>query len=335
MSYTKDSSLTCPEERTGDWKPGNGTTQLTDEETQNAVSELESKQLLFPIRDRHLCDDPLQFQNIGLFSFVPCKGATPNDKGIYGFAKLRGNFNTEDEASQRAEKLIRTTDSYHKIFHTFVGKPFPITESSDFSAEAQNIDIRNEAQKATSTSIRQKRDDEISQIKEIERREQELKDDVAMEPEDIDPLDRYITLKVKCAQLTWTYLEHLKKMAEVRDVLIKARKQTREMDEESSEYNEAYFEKYQQAREVSGLETNVSSSDNFIRYMVEDVDLPGIDESADDFEGITGIGAVLSQTLQKIQDQDEKDKEMQKQADRDRMMALDPSTDAENLETLQ
>ncbi len=335
MSYTKDSSLTCPEERVGDWKPGVGSTQLTDEETQNAVSELESKNLLFPIRDRHLCDDQIQFQNIGLFSFVPCKGATPNEKGIYGFAKLRGNFSTEEEASQRAEKLIRTTDSYHKIFHTFVGKPFPITESSDFSAEAQNIDIRNEASKAVSSSIRKKRDDEVAQIKEIERREQELKDDVAMEPEDIDPLDRYITLKVKSAQLTWTYLEHLKKMAEVREVLLKARQQTREMDEESSEYNEAYFEKYQKAREVSGLETNPNSSDNFIRYMVEDVDLPGIDESADDFEGITGIGNVLAQTLQKIQDQDAKDKEAKKQADRDQMMSLGSPTGAGNQASLQ
>ena len=335
MSYTKDSSLTCPQERVGDWKPGNGESQLTDEEAQHAVAELESKSLLFPIRDRHLCDDHLQFQNIGLFSFVPCKGATPNEKGIYGFAKLRGNFNTEEEASQRAEKLIRTSDSYHKIFHAFVGKPFPVTESSDFSAEAQNIDIRNEAAKATSTSIRQKRDEEIQQIKEIERREQELKDDVAMEPEDVDPLDRYITLKVKGAQLTWTYLEHLKKMAEVREVIIKARTQIREMDEESSEYNEAYFEKYQKAREVSGLETNPDSSDNFIRYMVEDVDLPGIDESADNFEGITGIGAVLSQTLQKIQDQDEKDKEVKKQEDRDRMMAFGSPTGEGNSASLQ
>ncbi len=335
MSHTKDSSLTCPEERVGDWKPGAGVSQLTDEETQNAVSELESKELLYPIRDRQLCDDQIQFQNIGLFSFVPCAGAKPNEKGIYGFAKLRGNFGTEDEASQRAEKLIRTTDSYHKIFHTFVGKPFPITESSDFSAEAQNIDIRNEAAKATSTSIRKKRDDEVAQIKEIERREQELKDDVAMEPEDVDPLDKYITLKVKSAQLTWTYLEHLKKMAEVREVLIKARKQTRDMDEESSEYNEAYFEKYQKAREVSGLETNPDSSDNFIRYMVEDVDLPGIDESADNFEGITGIGNVLAQTLQKMQDQDEKDKEVKKQADKDRMLAFDEPSSVENQDTSQ
>ena len=335
MSCTKDSSLTCPEERTGDWKPGNGTTQLTDEDSRNAVSELESKELLFPIRDRHLCDDQLQFQNIGLISFVPCAGAKPNEKGIYGFAKLRGNFSTEDEASKRAEYLIRTSDSYHKIFHTFVGKPFPITESSDFSVEAQNIDIRNEAAKATSTSIRKKRDDEIAQIKEIERREQELKDDVAMEPEDVDPLDRYITLKVKTAQLTWTYLEHLKKMAEVREVLIKAREQTKEMDEKSPEYNKAYFDKYQKAREVSGLETNTDSSENFIRYMVEDVDLPGIDESADNFEGITGIGSVLAQTLQKIQDQDEKDKETKKNADRERMAAFDSQVDEGNPESLK
>ena len=33
-------------------------------------------------------------QNIGLISFVPAKGATPNDNGVFGFAKLRGNFST-------------------------------------------------------------------------------------------------------------------------------------------------------------------------------------------------------------------------------------------------
>ena len=31
-------------------------------------------------------------QRIGLLSFVPAKGATPNSKGIYGFAKMRGNL---------------------------------------------------------------------------------------------------------------------------------------------------------------------------------------------------------------------------------------------------
>ena len=45
--------------------------------------------------------------------------------------KVRGSYETEDEADARAETLIRTVDSYHKIFTAFVGKPFPATTSSD------------------------------------------------------------------------------------------------------------------------------------------------------------------------------------------------------------
>ena len=309
-----DSSLTSPPERIGDWRPGDGPSVLSDEETKAAVANLE-KTSTYPIRDRYLADPDIQFQRIALVSFVPSEKATPDSNGIYGFMKVRGNYSTEEEASQRAEYLIRNGDSYHKIFHTFVGKPFPITESSEFSAEREEIDIRKEAGKSVSISVKKKRDEEVQQIKEIEARSAELREDVELEEEDIDPLDTYITLKVKSAQLAWTYLEHLKKMADVRQVLLSARESLSKLDEQDSSYAETYFHKYEKAREISGLQTNPDSVNNFIRFMVQDIPLPGIDKSANDYDGIKNIGNVLSNTLAKISESKDEQKVISKQED--------------------
>ena len=46
------------------------------------------------------------------------------------------------------------------------------------------------------------------------------------------------------------------------------------MDEEHPDYNDTYFEKYRQARVDAGLEeTTEESSQNFMKYLVQDVEL--------------------------------------------------------------
>ena len=107
--------------------------------------------------------------------------------------------------------------------------------------------------------------------------EKARKDDGKSDP-DIDPYDEYITLSVKKAQLSWTFLEHLKKLKEVREIILKTRVSLSNMDEDYPEFKDKYFEKYMDARKKSGLDEKVrDAQDNFMKYMVEDVSIPTID----------------------------------------------------------
>lgn len=274
--HSKESSITPPEDRDleNKWKPDQFIPPLTDKETTIAIGELNINSYVerFPKVDRTYADPPLSMQNIGLFSFMPAKGAKPNSNGVFGFAKIRGTFNSELEANQRAENIIRNVDSYNKIFHCYVGRPFPVTIDSKYSAETEEIDIRKEMTQTVSQNIKDKKDDEYKTIQEIKQKEEALLADV--QKKDEDPYEEYITQKVKYAQLAFTYLEHQKKMAEVKDIIIKTRQKIKEMDENYPEFIKNYYKKYMDAREAAGIKDNNENSEaNFIKFMVEDADL--------------------------------------------------------------
>jgi hypothetical protein len=271
----QENSLTAPSDRDPNrtYKPNQGHRNLTEEEVTDALTELNNSKFVskFLRVERRYADPVEPMQRIGLISFVPAKGATPNDKGIYGFAKLRGNYPTEQEANERAEVLIRTVDSYHQIYHAYVGRPFPCTVSSDFSDETSEIDLRKSMTDSVSHSIKQKKNSESQQIKEIEEREKELLEDAKKEEE--DPIDFYTTLRVKKAQVTWTYLETQKKMDQMKETIIKTRDEITKMESEDNGYAEQYFKKYCDARTETGLD-NSTNQDTFMKFLVEDVELP-------------------------------------------------------------
>ena len=218
----KESSLTTPEDRdsVNKWKPNQFQQPLSTDESNIAIQTLNNTAFTdkFPKVDRTYADPAIALQNIGLISFVPAQGATPNSNGVFGFAKLRGNFSSEMEANQRAEYLIKNVDSYHQIYHTYVGRPFPITVSSDYSAETAEIDIRKETTRTISNSIKEKKEKEQQQVKDIKEREELL---LAESKRDSpDDYENYITLRVKKAQLSFTYLEHLKKLDEIKNIIL-------------------------------------------------------------------------------------------------------------------
>ena len=273
--WAKENSLTDSLDRdiVNKWKPEKAPA-LTDAQADDAIKVLNNTDFTdkFPRVDRCYADPIIPMQIYGLISFTPAKGATPNENGVYGFAKLRGNYATEIEANERAEYLIKNFDSYHTIYHTYCGRPFPMTISSKYSAETTEVDIRKQTTESVSQNIKEKRTDEQQAMREIKEREEKLLQE--SKREEIDTYDDYITQRVKLAQLSFTYLEHQKKIAEVKDIIIKTRKVIKELDEEFPSYKDTYYEKYMKAREDAGLkESKMDSEANFIKFLVEDVDL--------------------------------------------------------------
>jgi hypothetical protein len=182
--------------------------------------------------------------------------------------KVRGTFATQDEADLKAESLIRNVDSFHSIYHTYVGRPFPLAATKKYICETKDIDIKKKVVETTSEEVRKKREEEKQAMEEIKEREAELLKDVGKS--EVDPYDRYIELMVKKSQLTWTYNETMKKMNEMRANIIKSRSELAELRSQNEDYHTQFFDRYMEARKKSGLPDDDNS---FIKYMCEDLDL--------------------------------------------------------------
>jgi len=278
--WRKENTLTTPSDRDPSRKFQLDQTAppLTDTQVQEAMKDLNISTFVerFPQVERRFADPPLELQRIGLISFVPAKGAQPNEQGIYGFAKLRGNFATEAEANERAEQIVRSIDSYHQIYHTYVGRPFPLTCSSDYSKEVSRIDLQKETSSAISEDVRKKREKEQREIEEIKNREKELLEDVKKTEENRD--DRYTTLQVKKAQLTWTYIETEKKLQQMAGLIARARHEIEIEDKNDPNLKNVYYNKYMDARKQAGLSTDkIETANNFIKFMVDDVRIPAVE----------------------------------------------------------
>lgn len=271
--WAVENSLTSPSDRdpARTYKPNQGHPNLTEEEVQLAMNTNNNTDFVnkFPAVERRYADPVEPMQRIGLVSWVPAKGAIPNAKGIYGMVKLRGNYATPTEANERAEYIIRNVDSYHQIYHAYVGRPFPCTVSSDFSAETSEVDIRKSVVESVSNNIKSKKEEERKTIQEIEDREKMLVEE--SKREEADPFEYYTTLRVKKAQISWTYLETEKKLKEMKNILINTSGEIDTMNSENSEYSEKYFGKYMEARKQSGLSL-ATNQDNFMKFLVEDAD---------------------------------------------------------------
>lgn len=260
------SSLTSPSDKNSKFQAVKVT--LSDDEVNEAKSVLQ-KDIRFAQVEQHFAD-PVQFgQKICLVSFIPSKGAKPDKDNIYGMMKVRGVYSTEDEANDRAEFLIRNVDSYHEIYHCYVGRPFPITTSEAFSNEVKSIDIKQKTTDIISEDILTQKKNERQQIDEIKQKEKALMEESkkAQNNEPLDPFEQYITEQVKRAQLIWTYVETQKKMTTMKENIEKSTKTIKDYDVENPDFYQKYKTRYYEARKEAGLPDEDGNDNSFIKYL--------------------------------------------------------------------
>ena len=247
---------------------------LTESEIEIAVKTLSDTSLTdkFPRIERQYADPAIPLQTYSLISFIPSKGATPDNDGVFGFAKIRGNFASQQEANERAEYIIRNIDSYHKIFQAYVGRPFPITVDEKYCANTEEVDIRKKATETISEDVKSKRDYQKKEIEEIKEREKRLLEEGKPDYQE-DPFDRYVTLRVKKAQLVWGYKNTMEQLNKMKDVIVKTRLDIIEQDGLHPDFNTKHYDRYMTARKDAGLSDDMNTEDNFIKYLCEDIDL--------------------------------------------------------------
>lgn len=249
-------------------------TPLTNKETESAMKVLVNRDDLTTFREmaKYYADPIYNNQVYCLHSFVPSKGAQPDEHGVYGFMKCRGAFHSVQEANQRAEDIIRNVDSYHRIQTSYCGKPFPVCSNSEkYAAEIEKVDMKKKSVETVSEDVREKRRQEKKEMEEIKDREKKLLEQSGEDFKE-DPIDTYTTLRVKKANLTWTYLKTQEKLAEIKESIVKCRQEVVDMDSEFPDFKNQYYDKYMEARRASGLSDD-QTADNFIKYMVEDAEL--------------------------------------------------------------
>jgi len=245
---------------------------LSFEETREAARAL-NKNWKFPAVDRAYYDPPIRDQKYVLVSFIPSKGAKPDEDNFYGMMKVRGCFGDEESANQYAENLIKNHDSYHEIYHAYVGRPFPVvSQTVGYEHDVVNIDIKKKTVKLISEDILNKKREEEKEIREMQEREQTLLDESKRAKEDLplDPYDTYITDQVKRAQLIWTYKETIKKCEQMKDIIKTTNATIAEAEKKNPEYREQYREKYMKARHDAGLD-EAKDEESFIKYLGMDL----------------------------------------------------------------
>ena len=59
----------------------------------------------------------------------------------------------------------------------------------------------------------------------------------------------------------------------MKSIIIKTRLELQALDQEHPDFHSQFYDKYVQARREAGIPTDTNTDDNFIKYMVEDLDI--------------------------------------------------------------
>jgi hypothetical protein len=252
---------------------------LNDEETIAATASLSKPFFSTVVRARN--DPRISGQEIGLFSFTPSDGARPDKNGIYGVAKLRGNYANAREAANAAELIVRNFDSRNEIYHVRVGEMFPITKEPKWTEKFDSIDLKKKVDDIQRIKERSAEEEEEKERRELLRREELIhkqnKEILEGKHTGPDREELYITAQVGRAQLKWSAADLERKLEEeIRPGIAKREEIIKKMDEEDPSLRERFLEKYMQSRKEACLSNEIPEDhekvqQGFLKYLVEDI----------------------------------------------------------------
>lgn len=260
------------------FKPTHGTNEpsLDERQMEIAKTELIKSASMFPKVNRRFEDPIVPGQpKFALFSFVEFPDREmdefislignhlPQDLRdrlrelkdrkcvVKGVGKIRGAFNTQEEAAVRAEEIVRDVDSTNTVYTCLIGTPFPLV-SRGFSEEVVEVDLRSEVEHALATNVRNQRKREEKEMEEIKRREEELLRDSEKDP-NADDQENYITHRVKLAHLKYSISQHSQKRSECVEKAKQCMEWLLKMKEAHPEYEEKYMEHYMKGRKAAHI----------------------------------------------------------------------------------
>jgi chorismate mutase len=262
---------------------------LTKEQTALAKDELVKSVDVFPRINRRFVDPQVPGEpKFALFSYIDTpdedmnkflkeiKSSLSDDQLekleklqnrthiVKGVAKIRGAYHTQQDATQRAEEIVREIDSTNSIFTCIIGAPFPLIPVG-MAEETIEVNLQDKTEQAIGQNVRNKRLKDKKEMDEINRREEELRSNAAKDP-NAEDVENYIAHRVKLAHLRYAIEQHVVKRAECVENEKACVKWLIEMKNKNPEFEEKYMEKYMDARKKAHIPDD-QTPDGFMKYM--------------------------------------------------------------------
>lgn len=214
---------------------------------------VEGQLIPYPKIIRTMTDPPVMNQSVGNISFMlfnePKK--TKSGKPIYGFCKLRGNWNGEQQATFEASKIIREVDSKHPIKLAPVGVWVPITEDEDSSKEKIDVRMKEEEIQLRDEAVKEKEAENRRIQREIQERAEELKKgDIYDDP---TSLTYYSMRMVTELRLIEEKERQMRQLASVEDNIRKVQEELARLEAKHPSYKDDWIERYNEERRKSGI----------------------------------------------------------------------------------
>jgi len=218
---------------------------LTDEETKLAMKDLTRT---YPRVVRDKCDPEIPRQNLANVSFKLLK--EPKD-GVYGLFCVRGVYDDIEKATDRAEFLIKTSDSTVPIHQHHVGYWGLITNNELYTSD--QLDVKTSEQERSLRDRAQKEADlKSEQIKkELRSRKDELEKERTTE--EFGTLDYYTTQRVSERELKGFIHQKEADLVTQKKSLKKVQGIITELKKKNPEHEGQWLENYNKARERAGL----------------------------------------------------------------------------------
>lgn len=255
--------------------------------TKEAKQAVDDLVVTYPKVVRRNVDPSIPGQSVGCVSFNFFKDLRKDQQGnvIYGFMKLRGNYESETVARAQAGKLVRDIDSVNDIKIAPVGVWVPITDSKLAVKEMYDIKTGDESkdeQKLLQDEARKEKDSQIdAKRKELIESSKKLKD--GGDPHD-DPesLNYYTMKRVTEYQLVEELKALQNKVHNMRKLVAKTHGLIINLDEKHPEYDDIWIDNYNAKRKESGIGDFVPTENQF--EMLKNTSLDKIMEEFPDID---------------------------------------------------
>jgi hypothetical protein len=205
---------------------------------------IEGQVFQYPQVVRKMIDPPIRGQSFGNISFMLFD--TPRDfkgKPIYGYVKLRGNYESDSTARFESYKIVREVDSKFQIRIAPVGSWVPITESNAVVKELYDVRESDKEIHLRDEAVKQKEQEARRIANEIREAEDNLKNgsDIYDNP---DSLEFYSMKRVTEMRITEAYQYQLRKIKELEKKLGEQRIILKRLEKDHSNYSSEWVDIY-------------------------------------------------------------------------------------------
>lgn len=227
---------------------------------------VEGQLVHYPRVVRTRVDNPIVGQKLGIVSFMLFKKPRKFKTGqpCYGYFKIRGNWESKDQAEFQGSKIIREIDSRYQLRVAPVGHWLPITEEEGFARE--RIDVKTEENSTMQDdAVKEKQKEQRMIMREIREREEELKEggDVY---DDKESLRYYAMRRVTEMRLTEARDKMQKQLEGMQETIKSVRTELKKLDRSHLEYINQWIDVYNEERKKGGIPPFRPAEDLFDEY---------------------------------------------------------------------